>query len=86
MFPGLYKKKKVIYDDFSKIYLTNNIPNKSQMKEGKETIRNSFLYSFKDKIKKTTIYNKNPLSTLNNINNIENQEEVNVGTNKVFIS
>jgi len=98
MFPNLYKKKKVVYDDFSKIYLTNikklkevevreetnnsnnisreglvftaNNPllntylNNSTMKQqtnnfGRETIKNSFMYSFREKFKRQqTVYNK----------------------------
>lgn len=99
MFPNLYKKKKVIYDDFSKIYLTNikkikeaeitddnnsnnnsvdgfvsvvNNPiinlnmNNTTIKQqtnyfGRDTIKNSFLYSFRDKFKKQqTTYNSKP--------------------------
>ena len=99
MFPNLYKKKKVTYDDFSKIYLTNikkikeaettednensieglvltaNNPiinlnmNNSTMKNqtnsfGRDTIKNSFLYSFREKFKKQqTIYNNKPKKT-----------------------
>ena len=98
MFPNLYKKKKVVYDDFSKIYLTNiktlneaetieensnnlnteglvstannrmlnmNL-NNSTMKQqtnnfGRDTIKNSFLYSFREKFKKQqTLYNTKP--------------------------
>ncbi len=91
MFPNLYKKKKIIYDDFSKIYLTNiqkmkdnentdlnnsrehilstgnnqvlkinNLNTKQTYYNPKDTIKNSFVYSFKEKMnkKQQTLYNK----------------------------
>jgi hypothetical protein len=102
MFPNLYKKKKVVYDDFSKIYLTNiknsheNIQNDNTNKETpltslnnksqrnnennnncfpRETIKNSFMYSFKGKFSKKlqTLYN-------NSKNKRSNSPVVNCGT------
>lgn len=124
MFPNLYKKKKVVYDDFSKIYLTNiknfkeaeiteenynnNINNENNinnnisrdgfistannpiintnlhnitMKQqtinfGRDTIKNSFMYSFRDKFKKQqqTLYNSKPK------NKVQSSPAVNCGT------
>lgn len=65
MFPDIYKKKKVIYDDFSKIYLTNLQQQKSSLE------RNILDNNGNDYINDNNNYLKK-FSSLNNINNINN--------------
>jgi len=126
LFPNLYKKKKVVYDDFSKIYLTNirkikdsdskeynntkesldspannpiinsNLNSTAHKLQAngiiKETIKNSFMYSFRDKFKKQqTLYNikqknKSQISTSINTGTTYNVNDINIeNTDKMII-
>lgn len=69
MFPNLYKKKNVVYDDFSKIYLTNI----KQLKEetGEMTIQNT----------KENEKENNVLSKLKYLNSTLISKDLNENTN-----